>query len=187
VSGLKGRGGIGLPERVRFCTTPTGELDVDLSGPLKLGPITIRPKRTYGPEMAASSRTWAWVALAMLAAGVVALGLAALRWYGAPLVPIDLLALLFYLPWWLIWMPAWGFWLLFSAMEVGGGRWAWRWICGGALTLLFLWDAIGAIEAFSPDPNGQAYASAATGLVALAAAPLFICSLFVLDSFARFC
>lgn len=145
MSGLKGRGGIGLPERVRFCTTPTGELDVDLSGPLKLGPITIRPKRTYGPEMAASSRTWAWVALAMLAAGVVALGLAALRWYGAPLVPI------------------------------GGGRWAWRWICGGALTLLFLWDAIGAIEfAFSPDPNGQAYASAATGLVALAAAPLWV-------------
>lgn len=32
-SGLKGRDGLGLPERVRFYTTPSGELDVYLSGP----------------------------------------------------------------------------------------------------------------------------------------------------------
>ena len=39
--------GIGLPPRVRVYTTPTGELDVDLAGPVKLGPVTLRPRGTY--------------------------------------------------------------------------------------------------------------------------------------------
>jgi hypothetical protein len=45
-SAIKGRG-IGLPPRVRFYTTPTGELDVELSGPITLGRIPFVSKGTY--------------------------------------------------------------------------------------------------------------------------------------------
>ena len=46
VSGVKGRG-IGLPDRIRIYMTPTGELDFDLPGPIRLGPIPILKKGTY--------------------------------------------------------------------------------------------------------------------------------------------
>ena len=46
LSGVKGRG-VGLPGRIRIYTTPSGELDFDLPGPIKVGPISIRPKGTY--------------------------------------------------------------------------------------------------------------------------------------------
>lgn len=40
VSGLKGEG-IDLPAHVRFYNTPTGELDVDLSGSIGVGPLRV--------------------------------------------------------------------------------------------------------------------------------------------------
>ncbi len=46
VSGVKGRG-IGLPGRIRIYTTPSGELDFDLPGPVKVGPFPILDKGTY--------------------------------------------------------------------------------------------------------------------------------------------
>ena len=46
VSGVKGRG-IGLPGRIRIFTTPSGELDVDLPGPVRVGPFPILDKGTY--------------------------------------------------------------------------------------------------------------------------------------------
>ena len=39
-SGVKGRGAK-LPERIRIYNTPAGELDVDLSGPVQVGPIRL--------------------------------------------------------------------------------------------------------------------------------------------------
>jgi hypothetical protein len=44
-SGIKGKG-VDLPPRVRVLTTPTGELDVELTGPMGYGPISV-PKGTY--------------------------------------------------------------------------------------------------------------------------------------------
>ena len=46
VSVVKGRG-IGLPGRIRIYTTPSGELDFDLPGPVKVGPFPILEKGTY--------------------------------------------------------------------------------------------------------------------------------------------
>ncbi len=46
LSGVKGRG-VGLPDRIRIYTTPSGELDFDLPGPIKVGPISIVPKGTH--------------------------------------------------------------------------------------------------------------------------------------------
>lgn len=43
VSGVKGRG-VGLPSRVRIYTTPSGELDFDLPGPVRVGPFPILKK-----------------------------------------------------------------------------------------------------------------------------------------------
>lgn len=45
-SGLKG-GLLGLPPRVRIYNTPTGELDVDLTGPIRIGPKIVVSKGTY--------------------------------------------------------------------------------------------------------------------------------------------
>jgi hypothetical protein len=45
VSNINGKG-VGLP-RARFYNTPSGELDVDLSGDLKFGGVTIRKRGTY--------------------------------------------------------------------------------------------------------------------------------------------
>jgi len=46
VSGVKGKG-VGLPPKARFYNTPSGELDVDLSGDLKFRGFTIRKRGTY--------------------------------------------------------------------------------------------------------------------------------------------
>ena len=46
VSGVKGRG-IGLPGRIRIYTIPSGELDFDQPGPVKVGPFPILDKGTY--------------------------------------------------------------------------------------------------------------------------------------------
>jgi len=46
LSGIVGEK-IGLPPHVRVYTTPTGELDIDLSGPVKLGPVVVRRKGVY--------------------------------------------------------------------------------------------------------------------------------------------
>lgn len=46
VSGVKGRG-IGLPGRIRIYTTPSGELDFDLPGPVRVGPFPILDRGTY--------------------------------------------------------------------------------------------------------------------------------------------
>ena len=46
VSGVKGRG-VSLPDRIRIYTTQSGELDFDLPGPIKVGPISIVPKGTH--------------------------------------------------------------------------------------------------------------------------------------------
>jgi len=45
-SDIRGRG-IGLPPRVRVYNTPTGELDVTLSGPVRFGPFTLAEEGTY--------------------------------------------------------------------------------------------------------------------------------------------
>jgi len=45
-SGLRGGKGVRVPPRVRVFTTPTGELDVELSGPVGVGPFR-RGKGTY--------------------------------------------------------------------------------------------------------------------------------------------
>jgi hypothetical protein len=69
----------------------------------------------------------------------IALMIADYRYYAAPAVPTALLFLiLFYLPWWLGWLPLLGCWLLVRARIRGGGRWAWRWACGGVLVLSHL-------------------------------------------------
>lgn len=46
-SGVKGRGGIGLPSRIRIYTTPTGELQFELPGPITLGGAPLVSKGTY--------------------------------------------------------------------------------------------------------------------------------------------
>jgi len=46
LSGIVGEK-IGLPPHIRVYTTPTGELDIDLSGPVRLGRFTLRPRGTY--------------------------------------------------------------------------------------------------------------------------------------------
>lgn len=81
-----------------------------------------------------------WIVLAVLALAYVALLTADYRYYYAPLLPIDLLSLaLFYLPWWLGWLPLLGCWLVMRAWSVGGGRWGWRWGLGGLLVAGHLW------------------------------------------------
>lgn len=45
-SGLRGVKGVQVPQRVRVYTTPTGELDVELSGPVGVGPLRLG-KGTY--------------------------------------------------------------------------------------------------------------------------------------------
>lgn len=46
-SDVKGRGLVKLPPRIRVFTTPTGELDFELSGPIKLAPKDVLGKGTY--------------------------------------------------------------------------------------------------------------------------------------------
>ena len=57
-SGFKGEG-IGLPPHVRIYNTPTGELDIDLSGPIKKGPFTLAQKETY--YIGAADPLSAWI------------------------------------------------------------------------------------------------------------------------------
>lgn len=85
-------------------------------------------------------RTWiirvSWLALAVSVPLYIGLMIADFRYFSAPLVPAHLLALgLFYLPWWLGWLPLFGCWLMVRAWNVGGGRWGWRWACGGVLVV----------------------------------------------------
>jgi len=80
-----------------------------------------------------------WLALLLMIPIYIALMIADYRYYAAPAVPTALLFLiLFYLPWWLGWLPLLGCWLLVRARIRGGGRWAWRWACGGVLVLSHL-------------------------------------------------
>ena len=87
--------------------------------------------------------TWvlrvSWLALVFMTLIYIALMIGDYRFYGAPAVPSALLFLvLFYLPWWLGWLPLLGCWLLVRARIEGGGRWGWRWGCGGVLVLSHL-------------------------------------------------
>ncbi len=85
-------------------------------------------------------RTWiirfSWLALAISALLYIGLMIADLRYLSLPLLPGDLLSLgFFYLPWWLGWLPLLGCWLMVRAWNAGGGRWGWRWACGGVLVV----------------------------------------------------
>lgn len=81
-----------------------------------------------------------WLALVFMTLIYIALMIADYRYYGAPAVPSALLFLvLFYLPWWFGWLPLLGCWLLVRARIEGGGRWGWRWGCGGVLVLSHLY------------------------------------------------
>lgn len=96
----------------------------------------------------------AWVALTISAFVYVAMMWADFRAFGAPVLPIDLLALVsYYLPWWLGWMPLLGVWCLVHARMAGGGSWGWRWGVGIVLILMHVRSLGGELLDFRGGPN----------------------------------
>ena len=116
-----------------------------------------------------------WCALALLAAAYIWMMVAGFGTYGAPFLPIDLLALAFYyLPWWMGWLPLLGVWLLVRAATGMGGRWGWRWVLGVVLVGDHVWSIYYALDTFEGGPNfwAEPYGLLKEIPVALAAVPV---------------
>jgi hypothetical protein len=88
-------------------------------------------------------RPFAWLALALVAAGYGWNFVDEFRWWGAPLWPNENTVIFNWVVFVLLELmaplPLLGFWLMAHAYWRGGGRLYWRWWLGGFFALDFLW------------------------------------------------
>lgn len=102
------------------------------------------------PGMRLGLKLW----LAACGAAYAGLMIADFRHFGMPILPIDILSLVFYhMPWWFGWLPLLGCWLLVRAWTVAGGRWAWRWLIGGMMVVSYGHSLVSEAIRFQGGPN----------------------------------
>jgi hypothetical protein len=102
-------------------------------------------------------RALAWIALGLIAVGYVWDCAYIVRFTSARLFPFELMTWSFvWAPFLLKPLPLLGYWLLCDALWMGGGRWGWRWVCGGLLVGLLLRDVAFTLQ-FYGSLHGRPY------------------------------
>ena len=84
-------------------------------------------------------RALAWIVLGLIGVTYVWDCGHVVQFTSARLFPFDFLTWIFvWLPFLVRPLPLVGYWLLCDALWKGGGRWGWRWVCGGIVVGLFV-------------------------------------------------